>query len=808
MYKGKKFLAFALAATLTVGAVSLAACGSDFVHPSGVPSGDVSSNGGFVVSVGDNTNGYYYFVNGVEAYTTDNTYGTPVRGALMRIKKADLAKKENKAEVVIPSLMVSGDKMSGLFIYGDRIYYTTPNNVLDTAGELQSGYLDFKSAKLDGSDIQDLFRVSDNSVEYRYVKAGDAVYVLYKDGSDLISFNTATGTETTLAKGVGAAVFNKDDPCDGTVYYTMSVQRFMDTDSPDTLSYNQIYRVSAETTAAPYTYTFDEDYVQNELEGEEPYLNLGTLVLDGMGKMDEPTQFNHPKDGETSGSPFGYTYALQSYTNEGIYFTRTESTGTSSTGEGGTLYYLSAASVVDNWKTIAGNDKLTLIADSIHTSKASSSALYFTNGEGKQSYIYVDGSVIYYAVTDGEGGNTTEQPIAYEVSGATLVSVDNTSSPDYKYVWFSRTNGSGTSIERAVYNGDPVNYQNLQFGDTNNKPYKPVKVLNLAHNSDHCSFEIIDNTLFYCDADSTVNSTSYNYVYAVSLANGDGKLMDNVELQAMDDEYNAIMDADAKKGLLAKLSANDNSKLSSLIKYYFYTGKTTAYEENLKEAEDAGKSETYLYSEKEKAAFLAFTKGEGYKDAETELWTKDDYKGKRTMASFVTFIGQMQEDHIEEQDEYWRGTLQRYTVPTEEEEEGLPAWAWALIGVCIGVVVIGAVIAVVVVVRSKNKDEAPKEEKMHVDTTDDRSVDVYAPETPEEAHEAPAPEAVEEEAAAPAEEAVEEAVEAAPAEAPEAPADAPVEAPAEAPAEEAAPAEQTQAPAEAPAEKPTEEKPE
>ena len=48
--------------------------------------GEVVSNGGFVVEKGN----YVYFINGVEAYSSDNTYGTPVKGALMRIAKSDL----------------------------------------------------------------------------------------------------------------------------------------------------------------------------------------------------------------------------------------------------------------------------------------------------------------------------------------------------------------------------------------------------------------------------------------------------------------------------------------------------------------------------------------------------------------------------------------------------------------------------------------------------------------------------------------------------------------------------------------------
>ena len=136
----KKLFCLVTAASLSAGVLSLAACGGASFTPVKEDKAEhVYSNGGFVVSTDD----YYYFINGVETNQADNTYGKVVKGALMRISKADLAKLQEKkngretdetkngAEVVIPSLMVTGDynTASGICIYGGRIYYTTPNNV-------------------------------------------------------------------------------------------------------------------------------------------------------------------------------------------------------------------------------------------------------------------------------------------------------------------------------------------------------------------------------------------------------------------------------------------------------------------------------------------------------------------------------------------------------------------------------------------------------------------------------------------------------------------------------------------------------
>ena len=116
--------------------------------------------------------------------------------AIRNIKAGD----NSKTETVIPSLMVAADYTSGIFIYGDRIYYATPNNVGNTAGTVDNTYLDFKSVSLDGSDVRDYFRISDNAALYRFVQTDNTVYVVYEMNDTLTSYNTETGTSVDLAR--------------------------------------------------------------------------------------------------------------------------------------------------------------------------------------------------------------------------------------------------------------------------------------------------------------------------------------------------------------------------------------------------------------------------------------------------------------------------------------------------------------------------------------------------------------------------------------------------------------------------------
>ena len=760
MRKGfKKFIAVASAALMTAGVLSLAACGSEFKTPSGIPEGAVESNGGFVVAKGD----YYYFINGIESYTADNTYGTPVKGALYRIKKADVKAKRNTAERVVPSLMTAGTYDGGLYIYGDRIYFTTPNDVPDpVSGELDTSYLYFKSAKLDGSDVKSYFALDSNSNPYRIVEVDGTVYVLYVASNDLYSYNTANGQKTLLADNTTAYAFNKNDPTDPMVYYTMGVSENQDSDKDaPALSYNQLYRVKADAVEAPYTYTWDMDYINDELGGEMPYTNLGEIVLDGRSNSDNKTQFNH-SDTEPSGWQ-GYSYTLRSYENGGVYYTAAPAKKQSNPSQGdndnGKLYFIDAEKLTASWDSVKVNTEegtsIEVVADATNLSDtATTSALYYR--ENGHHYLYVKNNTIYRADVDAAGKHTKDQAVAYAVSGATLVSVDLTTSDKYDYVYFTRSNGAGHSVERAVINGDPVYYQNLPYEDNDNKPYQPVKVLNVEQADSWYQYELIGTDLFFADADNEVASTSFNYISVVSLANAAGTLMDNAELAAFTEKYDSIMSTDAKVGLLAKLSGNDNSKLSRAIRYYFMTGETEQFDENIDFAVENGKSETHLYTEDEQNAFYAFNSNEGYTDSNGEVLFKesdfnDNGQSYRTYSYFVTKIGEMTEADVEKENDYWEGALEHFTLPAEEDGTELPAWAWALIGIGIAIVVAGCAALVIVLVRKKKHTEGPEEEKMAVDTTDDRDVDVYA-----EPEEEPAAEPEEETAAEPEEEATAE----------------------------------------------------
>ena len=756
----KNILVCATAAVLAAGSAAFAACDKPFTPLDGDYHSDAEavSNGGFAVEYGK----YVYFINGATTYEDNNTYGKPVKGALMRIKTEDLKNKTGEAQIVVPSLMVSGDYTAGIFIYNDRVYYATPNNVKNMSGEVENDWLEFKSAKLDGSDIQDYFRLSDNSTVFRFVKTDkdDTVYLLYngkkpddnKGASGIQSYNTATKTCTTIAEGATSYVLNSVDKTDPYVYYTMSVTDLIDSDAPLKLSYNQVYRARADVTASPYTYTWDQDYL-DEHNDVVPYVNLGTLVLDGVGRPtsdDDMTRFTHDyKDAQGNViaepiSPFGYSYTLQSYTNSksgdkeysGLYFTRTEVLKSGSQGDGASLYYLDAGELdKTGWNSISGNKdtithkdnggKIDVVAKPTNTSNASTSAIFYIDEEGHH-YIYVSGANMIRADVKADA-SVEEQEIWYDANGATLVRLDNRD--PYKYVWFTRSNGSGMSIERAVYNGTKDNYETLEREDVNNKPYKALKLLNLQHKSSWYPFELLEDIdmILYADAEA-VTSTSYDYISAVSLTNKEGKYLNNEEFETeVNDKWDSLMDSDSKTGYFAKLSSDGENNLASALTYYFQTGKTDAFYSNIQKAVDLGKKETYLYTEDEQKAFKNFTENKKLKEGEGDYEFADGETFYRTRSYFIKAIGLVNEEDQEAMDAYWKTYLKNYTV--SEEKEGLEDWELALAIVLPTLAVACAcALAAVLILKKKRAATEEKPERMRVDTNVDKDVDVYGTE--------------------------------------------------------------------------------
>lgn len=790
----KSILAVAACALMTVSVCSVAGCSPNIQLDGDYSSGEVISNGGFVVEKGN----YIYFINGQEDYTADNK-GEVVKGALMRISVSDFrAGSYDKCETVVPYLMVAGDYDAGIYIYGDRVYYATPTNTKSTSGTIQNSYLDFKSSKLDGSDTSDsyYFRASDNTADYRFVEVDGVVYCLHvTDSKNVYSYNTQTGEDTLIVKDAASVFFDMSSSTSATFYYTMTVTVDIDSANSYTESYNQIYMATADMKADEFspdtysytvngkTFSFDGDYLEDNDDDFDkddittyPYVNMGTLIMDGKGKNNDITVYNadygttaeNGVDGQCY-TPSGYLYTIVKAENGGIYYTRDYIDATLSTGDGGWLFYTSAADFTsDGWNAITGNyhgasdEKTDVIA--LDTTTASASALFYIDESGKHCYIYADteGNAIYRVEVgeltkkiDENDNETLELDtsavrIVRYASSPTLMSL---SSDGENYLYYSVAATNGYYLNRVVYDKDQSVYNALK--DKANADYQSVQISYVDYTSDWYAPEIIENKLIFANAES-IGALAYNYIYVLDM-NGENGLITNSEIAARNEIYEAYTE------VYDKVSDKDEG-LGNLMQYYFlsnaftlpvpdeddyddyyYSGTTNFYDSLLAYLVEDGYAttdSTYGYSQTiqdEFAALIAHSKGTIADYTFTD--ENGNYYGMQSY--FYSFMGAMSDEDIDSILNVYKGFVNTY-----EQDTSWEAWQWVVFGVSLGAgVIILALLAFFIIRHFVKKRKArlaaiesakPGRRHRNIDTTDDKSIDVYATEDESGADGAPA----------------------------------------------------------------------
>ena len=192
----------------------------------GNPDAAVESNGGYYVKQGE----YVYFINGYDTNTTvDNTWGTPVKNAIVRAKlNADGTYSD--AVVVVPKQVYNQNADGGFAIFGEWIYYATPNNDMDKSGVASTTHTDFMRTKIDGSVTQLIATINSRSSRYFFTPSR----ILYMaSGATTVNYIDFSGMDTTKssdnAKGVTGGVFLENvetvlwDYASEYVYYTETV---------------------------------------------------------------------------------------------------------------------------------------------------------------------------------------------------------------------------------------------------------------------------------------------------------------------------------------------------------------------------------------------------------------------------------------------------------------------------------------------------------------------------------------------------------------------------------------------------------
>lgn len=125
-----------------------------------------------------------------------------------KIKKAmDKYISKGNIELIVPK--IAGWENSALWIYGNNLVYTTPNNEKDRKGVLQSDKIDYYRCDLTGANNKRIYTTrTDNKegeVQHTVVWATKP-YLLVKDGSRLVRVSMG-GQKSTFANGIESFIF-------------------------------------------------------------------------------------------------------------------------------------------------------------------------------------------------------------------------------------------------------------------------------------------------------------------------------------------------------------------------------------------------------------------------------------------------------------------------------------------------------------------------------------------------------------------------------------------------------------------------
>lgn len=710
----------------------------DYTHSDAV----ATSNGGFAVE----KDGYIYFINGPETVSADNKYGTPVKGSIMRISVDDLDNGNyNSAETLVPQIAYSTNYDTGLFVYGDYIYYGTPSTNRNSDGVIQSSNIEMKRTKLDGSEsMKDSYVTFPSAAyNYRFVEVEGVVYLMYAATSETLynestgvtnlhSYNTVTGVDTLLAYNILDYVFDAEDKTNPRVYYTMSVYDYSGT-SNTAYSYNQVYTVTADKTEQN-EYKFEDVFGWDE--DNDRYINCGDLVFDGIGgKIYEATPFNYSHDGSEV-NDFSYSYTLETYQHDSLFYTRTFTLSSGNTSSA-YLFSLKDSEVGSSWNPVKGNpDDEDNIIDS---GSNADTYKYIFDGDGNLEAVLTteNGGVAINKITDGklaEKINNTSYYRIVRTGTATMLFING------NYLYYSVTGDTnGYAFYRVDYTGNWGDYEGM-LGVDKVTEYTSVRVLDLDAANDWYKPELIGGYLLF--AGESQDMTAYNYIMAFNI----GKYDTNEKLDELNELYNGIVGGD---GIIngysdtEKYPADIYANLANASRYMFYTADidyvtelAKACNAKLEEGDDP------VYSENTLNKLSDFIEAKGdwadYKEYVRKVNGKDVYGNRRDY--YYSVIGKMTESDAES---YANGFKASYLKSWPEEEEA-PSWyeglntvsrVFFIIGMCLaGILVIGGItVLVIFIVRKTRNNKLPSyaKRRIKVDTTDDKNINVYEDESAE-----------------------------------------------------------------------------
>ncbi len=247
-----KKLLLLLIALFTI-SFTLSGC-SENVTPLSNVGGEVKSgNGTFAVEKGD----YLYFVNGIGDMTASNKMGDVCKGALVRVKTSEIGKETANVETVIPKFVNTSSAVSGVFIYGDVVYYATPYDGKDKTGKVRTDYTEFRTFDLTTGKSTEILYETKAVNKYKYFNSSNGVILAYDytetvDGNEVKGFNAynVNGNKIFSVDGYGELLMADDNS--NKVFYTKTAySQELEQDE----NFTEVYMYTAGNTSAEVVFS-------------------------------------------------------------------------------------------------------------------------------------------------------------------------------------------------------------------------------------------------------------------------------------------------------------------------------------------------------------------------------------------------------------------------------------------------------------------------------------------------------------------------------------------------------------------------
>lgn len=408
--KKKLFSAFAAILVLAICIATLVACNpyKNTAIGGGDPTATVQSNGGYAVRQGR----YVYFINGFAGADADATWGVATKQGIVRAEVNEDGTIDNTtSKLLVPKSIYNSSANGGIAIFGEWVYYATPNIDKDKTGTASTTDTDFMRTKIDGSVTQLIGTIGTRSAEYIFTGSRVLYYT-----SNTVSYIDFSGmsNDKNVDNGKGAVKGTMLENVSSLVWSYDSNEMFYVQSAPSKDSYKN-------------------------------YNNLCAINLDGSNQRTLATLDTFVEEGKTPENDqlnvFKYTLSKMYVEADGsstIYYTKTHTLNDSTVKDG--LFMAKASDVKGTEKNLNKIASTTLVPlgyeEGALAYNANSKYCWYDGTEKENPVLVSDSSQTIWKVD--------------QQAGVVYFTASSSASAIYKISYKGATDNISTVIEEGI----------------------------------------------------------------------------------------------------------------------------------------------------------------------------------------------------------------------------------------------------------------------------------------------------------------------------------------------------------------------